>query len=160
MCMRRRVAPAARAPVVPVGPTARGAASYSAVQLRRGPRTAHGPGWVSGWRRLAEHAAQCLSCGVGDGVVHKVGPSGTTHGSSELVKTHTPRRGRPSCRNRLDNPGSATRLHLLGPAAIGSGPGRRTRSGVSSSWMDRVELGRRRLQPSQAGTGRDQDEAF
>jgi hypothetical protein len=53
--------------VVPVGPTAGGAASYSAraVQLRRGPRTARGLGWVLGRRRrLAEHAAQCLSCGV------------------------------------------------------------------------------------------------
>ncbi len=44
MGMRRRVAPAARSrPVVPVGPTAGGAALYSAVQLRRGPRTARGP---------------------------------------------------------------------------------------------------------------------
>jgi hypothetical protein len=34
-----------------------------------------------------------------DGVVNHVGPSGTAHGSSELVKAHTPRRGRPSCRN-------------------------------------------------------------
>ncbi len=31
---------------VPVGPTAGVAASYIAVQLRRGPRTACGPGWV------------------------------------------------------------------------------------------------------------------
>jgi hypothetical protein len=45
MCMRRRVASAARArPVVPVGPTAGGFASYSAVQLWRGQRTASGPG--------------------------------------------------------------------------------------------------------------------
>ena len=44
MCMRRREASAARPrPVVPVEPTADGAASYSAVQLRRGPRAAHGP---------------------------------------------------------------------------------------------------------------------
>jgi hypothetical protein len=33
--------------------------------------------------------------------VNQVGPSGTAHGSSELVKAHTARRGRPSCRNRL-----------------------------------------------------------
>jgi hypothetical protein len=26
--------------------------------------------------------------------VNQVGPSGTAHGSSELVKAHTPRRGR------------------------------------------------------------------
>jgi hypothetical protein len=40
-----------------------------------------------------------------------------------------------------DNPDSATRLHLLGPAAIGSGPGRRRRSGVGQSGMDRAEGG-------------------
>jgi hypothetical protein len=98
--MRRRVASAARArPVVPVGPTAGGAASYSAVQLRRGQRMAHGPGWARGRRLLAEHAARCRSCGVANGVVYQVGPSGTAHGSPELVKAHTPRRGRPSCRN-------------------------------------------------------------
>jgi hypothetical protein len=101
MCMRRRVAPAARArPMVPVEPTAGGAASYSAVQLRRGPRAAHGPSWARGRRYPAEHAARCRSCGVADGVVNQVsGPSGTARGSSELVKAHTPRRGRPSCRN-------------------------------------------------------------
>jgi hypothetical protein len=31
--------------------------------------------------------------------MEQVGPSGTAHGSSELVKAHTPHRGRPSCRN-------------------------------------------------------------
>jgi hypothetical protein len=99
MCMRRRVAPAARArPMVPVEPTASGAASYSAVQLRRGPRAAHCPSWVRGRRYPAEHAARCRSCGVAYGIVNHVGPSGTAHGSSELVKAHTPRRGRPSCR--------------------------------------------------------------
>jgi hypothetical protein len=36
--------------------------------------------------------------------VNQVGPSGTAHGSSELVKAHTPRRGRPSCRNTLSMP--------------------------------------------------------
>ena len=40
-----------------------------------------------------------------------------------------------------DNPDRATRLHLLGPAAIGSGPGRRRRSGVGQSGMDRAEGG-------------------
>ncbi len=40
-----------------------------------------------------------------------------------------------------DNPDCATRLHLLGPAAIGSGPGRRRRSGVGQSGMDRAEGG-------------------
>jgi hypothetical protein len=96
----RRIAPAARArPVVPVGPTAGGAASYSAVQLQPGPGTARCPGWARGWQRLAEHAARYRSCGVADGVVNQVGPSGTAHGSSELVKAHTPRRGRPSYRS-------------------------------------------------------------
>ena len=101
--MRRRVAPAARTrPMVPVEPTADGAALYSAVQLRRGPRTAHGPSWARGQRYPAEHAARCRSCGVANGVVNQVGqPSGTAHGSSELVKAHTPRRGRPSCRNTM-----------------------------------------------------------
>ena len=74
---------------------------YSAVQLRRGPRTAHGPSWSRGLRCPAEHAARCRSCGVADGVVNQVGPSGTAHGSSELVKAHTPRRGRHSCRNSV-----------------------------------------------------------
>jgi hypothetical protein len=87
--------------MVPVGPTADCAASYSAMQLRRGPRTAHGPSWSRGRRCPAEHAAWCRSCGVADGVVNQVGPSGTAHGSSELVKAHTPRRGRHSCRNTL-----------------------------------------------------------
>jgi hypothetical protein len=36
---------------------------------------------------------------MADGVVNQVGPSGTAHGSSEIVKAHTPRRDRPSCRN-------------------------------------------------------------
>jgi hypothetical protein len=31
--------------------------------------------------------------------VNQDGPSGTAHGSSEVVKAHTPRRGRHSCRN-------------------------------------------------------------
>jgi hypothetical protein len=98
--MRLRVAPAARArPMVPVEPTADSAASYSAVLFRRGQRTAHGPSWARGRRCPAEHSARCLSCGVADGVVNQVGPSGTAHGSSELVKAHTPRRGRPSCCN-------------------------------------------------------------
>ena len=65
----------------------------------RGPRAASRPSWAHGRRSLAEHAAQCLSCAVANGVVHQVGPSGTAYGSSELVKAHTPRRGRPSCRN-------------------------------------------------------------
>jgi hypothetical protein len=101
MRMRRRVAPAARTrPMVPVEPTADGAALYSAGQLQRGPRTAHGPSWSRGRRCPAEHAARCQSSGVADGVVNQVGPSGTAHGSSELVQAHTPRRGRPSCRNK------------------------------------------------------------
>ncbi len=69
------------------------------VQRRACPRTARSPGWAGGLRCLAEHAAQCRSCGVANGIVHQVGPSGTAHGSSELVKARTPRRGRPSCRN-------------------------------------------------------------
>ncbi len=100
MCMRRRVASSGRGrPVVPVGPTTGGAASYSAVKVRRGQRTARGPSSARGRRRLAEHAARCRSHRVADGVVNQVGPSGTAHGSSDLVKAHTPRRGRPSCRN-------------------------------------------------------------
>jgi hypothetical protein len=75
MCMCRRVVSAARArPVVPVGTTAGGAASYSCVQLRRGPRTARDPGWARGRRRLAEHAARCRSCRVADGVVNQGRP--------------------------------------------------------------------------------------
>jgi hypothetical protein len=90
--MRRHLASAALAlPVVPVGPTAGSASSYSAVQpLRFGPRMAV-PVESRGLRRLPEHAAQCLSCGVADGVVHKVGPSGTARGRSDLFKAHTPR---------------------------------------------------------------------
>ena len=69
-------------------------------QLRRGPRAAHGPSCARCRRYPAEHAARCRSCGVADGVVNQVsGPSGTASGSSELVKAHNPRRGRPSCRN-------------------------------------------------------------
>jgi hypothetical protein len=65
MRMRRREASAARPrTVVPVGPTADGAASYSAVQLQRSPRTAHGPSWARGRRCPAEHEARCRSCGV------------------------------------------------------------------------------------------------
>jgi hypothetical protein len=100
MCMCRRVAPAASArPVVPVGPTAGCAASYSAVQLWRGQRTARCPSWALGRLRPAEHVAWCLSCGVANGVVNQVVPSCTAHGSSELVKDHTPRRGRLRCCN-------------------------------------------------------------
>jgi hypothetical protein len=132
MCMRRRVAPAARArPMVPVEPTAGGAALYSAVQLRHGPRAAHGPSWARSRRYPAEHATRCRSCGVAnhDGVVNQVGPSGTAHGSSELVKAHTPRRGtsRPSCRNNSD-PGPVTgagptEMPAGGPARFQPGPG-------------------------------------
>jgi hypothetical protein len=102
MCMRRRVARAAPArPVVPVGPTAGGAASRSAVQLRRGPLSARRPSWSPGRQCLSKHAAQCWSCRVADGIVHQVGLSGTACqcGSTELVKAHTPCRGRPSCCN-------------------------------------------------------------
>ncbi len=58
-------------PTVPVGPAA-GGAQWS-MQLGAG------------------HAESPI-----DGVVNQVGPSGTARGSSELVKAHTPRRGRPS----------------------------------------------------------------
>jgi hypothetical protein len=98
--MRRRVAPAARARLmVPVEPTACGAASYSTLQLRRGTRTAHVPSWAHSRRCPSEHAARCRSCGVANVVVNQVGPSGTAHGSSELVKAHTPCRSRPSYHN-------------------------------------------------------------
>jgi hypothetical protein len=114
MRIRRREASAARPlPVVPVGPTADGAASYSAVQLRRGPRPAHGPSWARGRRYPTEHAARCRSCGIADGVVNQDGPSGTAHGSSELVKAHTPRRGRHSCRNTARGAARLTRLCSL-----------------------------------------------
>ncbi len=109
MCMRRRVAPAARTrPMVPVGPTAGGAASYSAVHLRRGPRAAHGPSWARGRLCPAELAARCRSCGVADGVVNQVGPSGTAHGSSELVKAR-----RPSCRNTACRASSWYTKHMI-----------------------------------------------
>ena len=100
MRMRRREASAARPrPMVPVGPMADGAALYRSAQLRRGPRPGHGPSWARGRRCPAEHAARSRSCGIADGVVNQDGPSGTAHGSSEVVKAHTPRRGRHSCRN-------------------------------------------------------------
>jgi hypothetical protein len=99
--MRQLEVPAASmGPVVPVGPTAGGAASRSAVQLRRGPLAVHGPSWSLGRRCLSEHATQCWSCRVTDGVVHQVGLSGTARGSTELVKAHTPSRDGPSCCNR------------------------------------------------------------
>ncbi len=47
----------------PVGTTAGGAASYSAVQLRRGPRTARCPGWARGWG-----ASQSMRLGAGHAV--------------------------------------------------------------------------------------------
>ncbi len=120
MHMRRRVAPAARTrPMVPVEPTADGPALYSAVQLRRGPRTAHGPSWSRRRQCPAEHAARCRSCGVDDGVVNQVGPSDTARGSSELVKAHTPRRGRPSCRNTRDPLGAAGCERVEGAAWLG-----------------------------------------
>ena len=120
MRMRRRKASAARPrPVVPVGPTADGAASYSAVQLRRGPRPAHGPSWSRGRRCPAEHAARCRSCGIADGVVNQDGPSGTAHGSSELVKAHTPRRGRHSCRN-TEKLGSVAVKYVLTSGTVNS----------------------------------------
>jgi hypothetical protein len=48
MCMHAstRACGSRARPVVPVGPTAGGAALHSAVKLRRGRRTARGPGWV------------------------------------------------------------------------------------------------------------------
>jgi hypothetical protein len=51
--------------------------------------------------RTPQHAARCRSCGIADGVVNQDGPSGTAHGCSELVKAHTARRGRHSCRNKI-----------------------------------------------------------
>jgi hypothetical protein len=97
-----------------------------------GPRAASGAGWAHGRRcRFVQRcaapawpayglrsrlslAASCASrimrlsadrpCRVTDSVVHQVGPSCTACGSSELVKAHTPRRDRPSCRNIEDLP--------------------------------------------------------
>jgi hypothetical protein len=45
--------------------------------------------------------------------VNQVGPSGTAHGSSELVKAHTPRRGRHSCCNTLGLGGSTVEAGTL-----------------------------------------------
>jgi hypothetical protein len=118
----RRVASAARArPVVPVGPGWVHGRQYRSVQRRAASAwPAHGPrSRARGRRRVAEHAARCRSCRVADGVVNQVGPSGTAHGSSELVKAHTARRGRPSCRNSRDAGGSAGRFH---PAARAGRP--------------------------------------
>jgi hypothetical protein len=103
MCVRRRVAPAACSqPVVPVGRNSpRPAVPFRPAPCSSGVTRVRPavPVGSSGRRRLAEHA-QCRSCRIADGiVVHQVGPSGTARGSSELVKAHTPRRGRPSCRN-------------------------------------------------------------
>jgi hypothetical protein len=151
MSMRRRVAPAARTrPMVPVEPTADGTASYSAVQLRRGQRTAHGPSWSRGRRCPAEHAARCRSCGVADGVVNQVGQSDTAHGSSELVKAYTPCRGRPSGRNKLGHPAARARTSLgrqraiLGRVAGGLSEGR-TRCALLTVNSIRLRSGHHRL---------------
>ncbi len=45
-----------------------------------------------------EHAARCRSCGVSDGFCESGRAVRYGHGSSELVKAHTPR-SRPSCHN-------------------------------------------------------------
>ena len=105
MRMRRRVAPAARArPMIPVQrqlqPTTGGAASYSALQL---PRSRLGP-WPAVPRGAARACGSVTCLGAGHPEMdrsHGVSgwQSGTAHGSSELVRAHTPRRGRPSCRN-------------------------------------------------------------
>jgi hypothetical protein len=70
--------------------------------------------------------------------VNQVGPSGTAHGSSELVKAHTPCRGRHSCRNilrrhpisecstsipdRRRRPGSVPGPPAPAPRRLGPGP--------------------------------------
>ncbi len=51
-----------------------------------------------------------------------------------------------------DNPDRATRPHLLGTAAIGSGPGRSRRSVAGQSGMEWMEGGDCR-KPSQDGLG-------
>ncbi len=54
--------------MVPVEPTADGAALYSAVQLRRGPRTAHGPsstGQLVPLTAVPRGACGSVSLGVG-----------------------------------------------------------------------------------------------
>jgi hypothetical protein len=56
-----------------------------------------------------------------------------------------------------DSPDSATRLHLRGTAAIGSGPGWSRRSGAGQSGMERVDGGDC-SEPSR--TGLDQDVAL
>ncbi len=54
----------------------------------------------------------------------QVGPSGTAHVSSELVKAHIPRRGRPSCRNNGQ---------LSWPTGLGSSPFKFPGSGPSAA---------------------------
>jgi hypothetical protein len=106
---------------------------HALTRSSRSPRAASGPGWAHGRqcrfvqrfsmarirpaipvgsrgrRRLAEHAACHAKSPMAN--VHQVGPSSTASGSSELVKAHTSRRGRPSCRNtwscRAAGPGQA-----------------------------------------------------
>jgi hypothetical protein len=156
MCMRRCVAPAAHPwPVIPVGPTAGGSALYSAVQLRRGPHTARGPGWARGRRRLTEHAARCRSCG-------QVGPSDAANGSSELVKAHISSRGRPSCRNRSLLPSGPKQPGLPCDhfSDVGIGPesrvaGRRPRAEIASASRPSPR-GRR----APAAGGREQGRGF
>jgi hypothetical protein len=97
MCMYRRVAPAARPR--PVGPSRR----VRSVQCRAAPAwPAHGPRPLLGPRPAAPRgafgSAQVMRSSLWRSAY--VGPSGMAHGSFELVKAHTPRRGRPSCRNR------------------------------------------------------------
>jgi hypothetical protein len=158
MYMRRRVASAARArPVVPVGSSAGSATSFRAVQLLRGPRTASGPGWARGLRRLAEHAARCRSCRVADGVVNQLGPSGSAHGSCDLVKAHTPRRDRPSYRNTP--PGGLVGADLWSRSGTGPLPLRTRRVSYGEvlviSWVLLLRVGgRRRLDdPTDLGDG-------
>ncbi len=117
-------------PVVPVVQLCTAPCSSGVAQ-----RTVRGPGWAGGRRRLKEYAARCLSCGVADGVVHQVGPSGTAHGSSELVKAYTPRRGRPSCRNR-EHPTPPTVLGGEGGGLLHAAVTRAPLSPLTASSLD------------------------
>jgi hypothetical protein len=110
------------------------------VQRRAAPAWPHGPRSRLGPLPAAP-AARCWSRGVADGVVHQVGPSGTAcGGSSKLVKAHTPRRGRPSCRNTFILLITTTKVYGQSRGAAGveaggrpGGPGGRVRVAPSAS---------------------------
>jgi hypothetical protein len=84
-------------PTVPRSP-----APCSSGAARARPTVPVGPAAGGAPRSMRPGAGHAESDGA-DGVVNQDGPSGTAHGSSEVVKAHTPRRGRHSCRNSQDS---------------------------------------------------------